>query len=292
MPLTMIRCTNPKCHFHNNLMGLPEGTPLFNCPLCGSKMEPAESKKRADDSTGSGHWLTEIAEDPELWIPDAEEAYPSVIAYKYRELRSYCREKRPYAALLSLKDNYEVLLRLEVLLAYAWAARNTDNAFKASTISLLTARGLLPETWLELASVIVKDLRKAGKQLPGSIPLEQLIRFYVREGIVNRFDEQIGQGAMKLSRDLKTNEEELGKSVRENIALLKEVFEAVGPQLRTQELYLKTDVETKKTSLFGADKACGLASSGIVYLRTGDIKPEICEDAHPLSVIHGWELCG
>ena len=74
MPLTMIRCTNPKCHFHNNLMGLPEGTPLFNCPLCGSKMEPAESKKRADDSTGSGHWLTEIAEDPELWIPDAEEA--------------------------------------------------------------------------------------------------------------------------------------------------------------------------------------------------------------------------
>ena len=276
-----IRCTNPQCDFYESKIKLSEGTPLFNCPLCGSEMEPAGSAIKADDSTGSKHWLTEIAEDPELWIPDAEEAYPSVIAYEYRKLRRYCREMKPYAVLLSLEDNFEVLLKLEVLLAYAWAAWNTDNAFEVSAASLLTAPGLSPKTWIKLASLVVKELRKTGKQLPGSIPLEQLIRLYTRGDIGNRSAVQIGQGAMNLSRDLKMNEEDdseaadlkaneekYSKNIRENVALLKAVYEAVDLQLRTQELYLKKETDTEKIALTGADKACGLASSGKVYLRT------------------------
>ena len=291
-----IRCTNPQCDFYESKIKLSEGTPLFNCPLCGSEMEPAGSAIKADDSTGSKHWLTEIAEDPELWIPDAEEAYPSVIAYEYRKLRRYCREMKPYAVLLSLEDNFEVLLKLEVLLAYAWAAWNTDNAFEVSAASLLTAPGLSPKTWIKLASLVVKELRKAGKQLPGSIPLEQLIRLYTRGDIGNRSAVQIGQGAMNLSRDLKMNEEDdseaadlkaneekYSKNIRENVALLKAVYEAVDLQLRTQELYLKKETDTEKIALTGADKACGLASSGKVYLRTGDIKSEIC--VYPFIVI-------
>ena len=291
-----IRCTNPQCDFYESKIKLSEGTPLFNCPLCGSEMEPAGSAIKADDSTGSKHWLTEIAEDPELWIPDAEEAYPSVIAYEYRKLRRYCREMKPYAVLLSLEDNFEVLLKLEVLLAYAWAAWNTDNAFEVSAASLLTAPGLSPKTWIKLASLVVKELRKAGKQLPGSIPLEQLIRLYTRGDIGNRSAVQIGQGAMNLSRDLKMNEEDdseaadlkaneekYSKNIRDNVALLKAVYEAVDLQLRTQELYLKKETDTEKIALTGADKACGLASSGKVYLRTGDIKSEIC--VYPFIVI-------
>ena len=317
-----IRCTNPQCDFYESKIKLSEGTPLFNCPLCGSEMEPAGSAIKADDSTGSEHWLTEIAEDPELWIPDAEEAYPSVIAYEYRKLRRYCREMKLYAALLSLEDNFEVLLKLEVLMAYAWAAWNTDNAFEVSAASLLTAPGLSPKTWIKLASLVVKELRKTGKQLPGSIPLEQLIRLYTRGDIGNRSAVQIGQGAMKLLRDLKaneeddseafnlktneddaskaadlkmneedaskaadlkTNEEKYRKIIRENVALLKAVYEAVDLQLRTQELYLKKEADTEEIYLTGADKACGLASSGKIYLRTGDIKSEIC--VYPFIVI-------
>ena len=317
-----IRCTNPQCDFYESKIKLSEGTPLFNCPLCGSEMEPAGSAIKADDSTGSEHWLTEIAEDPELWIPDAEEAYPSVIAYEYRKLRRYCREMKPYAVLLCLEDNFEVLLKLEVLLAYAWAAWNTDNAFEVSAASLLTAPGLSPKAWIKLASLVVKELRKAGKQLPGSIPLEQLIRLYTRGDIGNRSAVQIGQGAMKLLRDLKaneeddseafnlktneddaskaadlkmneeddseaadlkTNEEKYSKIIRENVALLKAVYEAVDLQLRTQELYLKKEADTEEIYLTGADKACGLASSGKIYLRTGDIKSEIC--VYPFIVI-------
>ena len=291
-----IRCTNPQCDFYESKIKLSEGTPLFNCPLCGSEMEPAGSAIKADDSTGSKHWLTEIAEDPELWIPDAEEAYPSVIAYEYRKLRRYCREMKPYAVLLCLEDNFEVLLKLEVLLAYAWAAWNTDNAFEVSAASLLTAPGLSPKAWIKLASLVVKELRKAGKQLPGSIPLEQLIRLYTRGDIGNRSAVQIGQGAMKLLRDLKaneeddseaadlkTNEEKYSKIIRENVALLKAVYEAVDLQLRTQELYLKKEADTEEIYLTGADKACGLVSSGKIYLRTGDIKSEIC--VYPFIVI-------
>lgn len=285
MPLTMIRCTNPKCHFHNNLIGLPEGTPLFDCPLCGAKMQPGESAESAFESPAPKHWLVEIADNPELWIRDAEDEYPSVIAYEYRSLRKYCREKQPYAVLLCLKDNFEALLKLEVLLAFSWAARNTNDAFELSTVSRLMTPNPSLGTWLELASVVVKDLRKVGLQLPASIPLDKLRKLYISKDIVNWRNSQIGHGAMKISDD-----EEFIEDIRAKTALLRDMYEAVNPQLRKQELYLKEKSSAKETDLTGADMARGLPVTGEVYLRTGDIKPDLC--VHPFIVIRKHEKKG
>ena len=150
MSSIQIRCTNSSCHFYSNFMPWPEGVPLTVCPICGSAMEPSVSTKGngAEAVNAPGRWLEEIADDPDFWVPGAEDAYPSVTAHEYRRLQEYCRKEEPYAVLLSLKDNFEALLKLEVLLAYAWAAKNMDEAFEAQTVSLLTTPNLSLGAWM------------------------------------------------------------------------------------------------------------------------------------------------
>ena len=161
-----IRCTNPQCDFYESKIKLLEGVALFDCPLCGSKMVSAETGEKPKDSSAPVHWLEEIALDPALWIPDAENAYPAVIAYEYGRLRNLCREKKPYAVLLCLKDNYETLLKFETLLAFAWVSRKFEGPVGALMVGELTAPIATAQRWPKLASGLVKNLRKAGGQLP------------------------------------------------------------------------------------------------------------------------------
>ena len=283
-----IRCTNASCHFHNYTMPWPEGLPLTACPICGSAMEPAAGMTGIGEHTMDepDHWLAKIAEDTECWIPDAEKAYPSVIAHEYRSLRDYCRNKEPYAVLLSLKDNFEALLKLEVLLAYAWAARNTDEAFEAQTVSLLTTPNLSLGAWLELASVLGKGLKNTGAGLPDSIPLEKLRKRYLKAEVVNWRNSKLGHGAMGMSED-----EEFRLDIREKILLLKDLLLSVDSCLRDQELYLPGEGEgSGEISLTGADRARGLERSGSVYFRTRGGEIAFCTD--PFIVIRRHEKRG
>ncbi len=293
MDILYLRCSNAECHFHNYLITWPDNRPLNPCPLCQSPMDKvkspgsiAESPGSAVESPGSAvenpgsavespgsemndreDWLSVLAKDENLWISDAETSYPAVIAYEYRTLRRFCGEKRAYAVLLSLKDNFEALLKLEVLLAFAWAAQNGDEVFESRTISQLMVPNPSLGTWLSLASVILKDLRKAGMELPACIPLDKIRKEYDRKGIVNWRNEKIGHGAMSLSED-----EEFRKDIREKIEILKKLLESIDEQLREQELYLPMDTAGEGTELIltGADMARGLARSGFVCFRTRD----------------------
>ena len=276
-----IRCTNASCHFHNYIIPWPEGLPLTACPICGSAMEPDADMTGFGENTmdAAGHWLAQIAGETEYWLPDTEKAYPSVIAHEYRSLRKYCRNKEPYAVLLSLKDNFEAILKLEVLLAYAWAARNTNETFEAQTVSLLTTPNLSLGAWMELASVLGKRLKKVRAGLPDAIPLEKLRKRYLKAEVVNWRNSKLGHGAMGISED-----EEFRHDIREKILLLKDLLLSVDSFLRNQELYLPGDREgSGEISLTGADRARGLERSGSVYFRTRNGETEFCVD--PFIVI-------
>lgn len=283
-----IRCTNSSCHFYRNFMSWPEGVPLTVCPICGSSMELAVGMKDIGEEAmdASGHWLVQIADNTEHWIPYAEKAYPSVIAHEYRSLREYCRREEPYAVLLSLKDNFEALLKLEVLLAYAWAAKNTDEAFEAQTVSLLTTPNLSLGAWMELALVLGKGLKKVGAGLPDAIPLEKLRRRYQKAEVVNWRNSKLGHGAMGMSED-----EEFRHDIRDKIMLLKSLLLSVDSYLRDQELYLPGEGEGGgEISLTGADRARGLERRSSVYFRTRDRETEFCTD--PFIVIRRHEKRG
>lgn len=226
-----LRCSNTECPLHEKLMQWPAGVPLVPCPLCNSEMEVA----------GESHWLVELANDEKYWITDAEEAYPAVIAYEYRNLRKFCREKQSYAVLLSLKDNFEALLKLEVLLAFAWAAQNGDEVFESQTVSQLMTPNLSLGAWVYLASVIRKDLNKAGMELPEAIPLEKVRKAYSDKEIVNWRNEKLGHGAMGMEED-----NDFRQDILKRVKDLRDVFGIVDEALREQELILVDEEDVPK----------------------------------------------
>jgi len=120
-----------------------------------------------------------------------------------------------------------------VLLAFAWAAWCGDDVFEKQTISRLMTPNPSLGTWVELASVILKDLKKAEMKLPDYIPLEKIRIEYEKKNIVNWRNEKIGHGAMSLSED-----EEFQKDIREKVMILKGLYEIADKELRDQELYL------------------------------------------------------
>ena len=290
-----LKCINMKCHFHNNPMPWPESTQPIQCPVCRSNMEIVEGtddRKETEDTLG---WLRSLAESEEYWIVEAETAYPSVVAYEYRNLRHFCREGHAFAVLLSLKDNFEALLKLEVLLAFAWAAWYGDDVFEKQTISRLMTPNPSLGTWVELASVILKDLKKAEMELPACIPLEKIRIEYEKKNIVNWRNEKIGHGAMSLSED-----EEFQKDIREKVMILKGLYGIVDMELREQELYLPAKCVsgyvpvTQNTEgeliLTGADMARGLSRVGAVHFRQKGGEVAFCVD--PFITIRRHEKNG
>ncbi|MBQ6024116.1 MAG: tetratricopeptide repeat protein [Lachnospiraceae bacterium] len=252
-----IRCTNRSCYFHSKYIPWPVNTPLMPCQLCGSDMEQLK------DSENELGWLLKIADDEDKWALDVENTFPAVLAYEYKCLKEYCKKEEPFAVLLSIKDNFEALLKFEVLLAYAWAVKNTNDAFKAGTISSIATPNLTFGAWIKLASIIVRDLKKVNLQLPDIIPLDSLRKIYIEEKIVNWRNANIGHGAMAIVTD-----EEFREDIHDKILLLKEIYDNYGHEFEAQKIYLKDDInEDLDFSLMGADRARGLEHTGKVYFR-------------------------
>lgn len=284
MGIVYLKCQNAACHFHRNLMTWPEGMPSILCPICNSRMEVTKSVGQSTE------WLPALAEDENYWVSEAETVYPAVVAYEYRNLRRFCRESQAYAVLLSLKDNFEALLKLEVLLAFAWAAQNGTEVFESQTISQLMTPNPSLGTWLSLASVILKDVRRAGMVMPECIPLDKIRREYERESIVNWRNEKIGHGAMGLSED-----SEFREDIREKVEILKKLFNSIDRQLREQELFLPMKENGKSGGrseliLTGADMARGLSVNGNVQFRSKDRRLEFYVD--PFIIIRRHEKNG
>ena len=275
-----IRCTSNTCHFHTNYISWPENIPLMDCQICGSKMEPVGAIENA-----SG-WLSRIAEDENIWLKEVETKFPAVLAYEYRSLRDYCRKEEPYAVLLSIKDNFEALLKFEVLLAYAWTAKNTSEEFMASTASLLMTPNLTLGAWIGLAAVIARNFKQEHLQLPGIFPLDAIRKKYTDEKIVNWRNVYIGHGAMGMETD-----EGFRQDIQEKILLLKDIYTSFFSEFKSQRLYLKPDDDSLlELPLVGADYARGLECGGQVYFRSGDISLAFSVD--PFLVIRKHQSKG
>ena len=264
----LLKCSNKECVLFNTIMLQQPDNPIMRCPVCGYPMKVVTNQKKAE-----AHWLEEIAADKSYWLSDAEKLFPSVIAHEYSMLRKYCRQKEPYAVLLSLKDNFESLLKLEVLLAYAWGAHLNDEQFVSSTISLLTTPNLSMGAWLELASILIKRLRETGEKLPEVIPLEQLRKSYARFEVVNWRNTLIGHGAMGMD-----DSEEFREEIKNKLRALNSIFEKLGEKIRQQELYFfckdaafgEDTVSKEPIVLIGSDMARGLPGYGEIRFRSKD----------------------
>ena len=88
----------------------------------------------------TAYWLKEIADEEDLWADDAIYHWPSIVAYEYSCLHDKCRKEQPYGVYFCIKDNFESFLKLEVLLAYAWADEKMDERFRNEILCQISKR--------------------------------------------------------------------------------------------------------------------------------------------------------
>ncbi len=157
-----MKCPREGCHWNKMVIPMPEGS---SCALCNSKMI-------ASDET---NWLKEYGLD-DKWLADATEKWPCVLAFEYQRLRRLCLDSNSYGVLLCLKDNFEAILKFEVLISFAWARNIGNESIEKDVISRITTPNLSFGSWRALARDIITGLKKSGIVLPKSIPLDTVKR--------------------------------------------------------------------------------------------------------------------
>ena len=281
----IINCKNPDCIHFTKPIEFNKSNLLEECPICHSSLAfrySAIQKK---------HWLTELYEDETYWLDNVENAYPAILAYEYNCLRSLCKDGQPYGVLLSLKDNFESLLKLEVLLACAWACTNTEESVIHNAVAQLMKPNPSLGLWHDTASVIQKELRRAGYVLPEVIPLETIRKQYIKHEIIKWRNTKIGHGAMELSED-----ESFIEDIKKKTKCLRDIYAKIDVFLKNQEFYIaddnasEHDLENNIYSLTGFRRARLLEKEGSVYFRDRTSKNSFCID--PFIVIRKHEKNG
>ena len=208
-------------------------------------------------------WLNDIYENNDFWVEGAEENYPCLISFEYRRLREFCKDSNAYALRFCLNENFESLLKFETLISYAWAVSNMEVAFVEKTVAMITKESR-PSfgTWIELAGILIRDLKKAGAELPDSIPLQEIVDLYKDNEIVNWRNENIGHGIMGFEED-----EDFRNDTESYLKVYHSILSRIDIKLKEQRLFILDD--RNLIELTGADNAKNFLNDGKVMLKIG-----------------------
>ncbi len=261
-----MRCPNNDCMWSKLAIPMPVGS---ICALCHSEMIPVEDI----------NWLKNISDDNNGWIENADKNWPSVLAFEYNRLRSLCSEKNSYGVMLCLKDNFEALLKFEILIAFAWLKNRCDEKFEREVLSQITAPNLSFGSWRALARIIVEGSKRFNYILPEYIPLEKVWLLFSNSkmDIVNWRNEKIGHGVLGFEED-----ELFKKDITEKIGWFRSIAGELDAYLQKQNLYLRCN-DGSIEELLGAEKARNLPNGGKVYVKIAgesideiELDPFIC----------------
>lgn len=143
------------------------------------------------------------------------EKYPAIIAHEYKRLLDLIECNKIYGAFLQIKDMYEVLLKLPVLLVVAEINNKIEKSdLENKLLGQVLIKPLSMGDWLEIATKIKSDsLCKNDKVL--NIILE-IINVINKNQIVKWRNDNIGHGALALNDDVFHNE------IKRNLDIIKE----------------------------------------------------------------------
>lgn len=118
-------------------------------------------------------WLKKISEDKSNWNEElfGENRWPVPISCNYKRLYEIASEGNVYGCLLQIKDLYEILMRIPVIMALIYLDNNyVDELVKEKNIlKKLILQPLTIGGWDELANSILKGTKRKYYQLPDSI---------------------------------------------------------------------------------------------------------------------------
>ncbi len=215
-----------------------------------------------------------LADHGQLWVPAVwaeDSVYPPVIAHEYRSLYELIRQGQTFGAMLQIKDLFEVLLKLPVLLTaslvYENYMRQVSESGKKLLISLLE-KPLSLGDWERIANTIRKDKISMPELQP---ILADICLIYSRYGITEWRNDTIGHGALACDLD-----ERFKEDLEQKISLFFAHFNSA--DLRGSYAKIRFFMRGREQEdLVGPNKACH-----IPHLQTDDLCFRL-EDGAPHS---------
>ncbi len=177
-------------------------------------------------------WYIKAAEDKSLWNENIFTSDMRLIKHEYLRLQTLLKNGQIFGVLLEIKDIFELLLKLPVLLfASKFYNQKTRDINQNKILMQLIMKPISLGDWHSIANLIAKS-KNIDSDDTILIILKTILKIYNKNNIVNWRNSVIGHGALMLETDKLFIKDLLMK-----IALLKEFFDVCQKEL----LLLKTD---------------------------------------------------
>lgn len=164
---------------------------------CGAQLE----RKEAFDP-GAEDWTTALVETETLWHPMEADRYPAIVESEYLRVRELLESSHPFGAMLQLRDLFEILIRLPVLI-HACRLFHADDRSEPDKRTLLTL--LQPDRPLSLGGVhhLAGQILAESDRLDPSLRelLDEIHGRYARSDIPRWRNHEIGHGALRHETD-------------------------------------------------------------------------------------------
>jgi len=194
-------------------------------------------------------WYIQAAQNDDLWNTPILSSDLHLVVHEYKRLKSLLQEGKTFGVLLEIKDIFELILKLPILLfASKFYNQTSRNINENKVLMQLISKPISLGDWEQIAILILKNEELNTKD-PIYIILLTIKELYKKYKLVNWRNNEIGHGALSLE----TNEKFI-KDLVDKIRIMKTFFDSCQSEL----LSLQVDRENSQ-----------LQSNGLVY----DLKP-------------------
>ena len=241
---------------------------------------------------GTG-WLKEIEANDDNWVDVTElNCVPTPIVYAYDRLRTLAREGNVYGTILEIKDFFELIIKLPVVISFMFIDKNGIDVEDDTILNLVRAfigKPLSMGDWASLSKSIAKSVEKKNISLPE--PLVHIlneshklfgedIKGSDKNNIVHWRNVVVGHGSLKLEED-----ESYKIEISFIVNMIKEYF--LGESSSITDSYSKIHILLDGTRLSGFD-----GYDRLVEVKKNDLSIRIEEELLTNDMINNYAESG
>ena len=187
-------------------------------------------------------WYVMAAEDASLWNETIFSSDIRLVKHEYKRLRTLLHNGQIFGVLLEIKDIFELLLKLPVLLfASKFYNQKTRDIDQNKILMQLIIKPISLGDWQSIANLITKS-KSIDPRDNVMVVLKTILKIYNKNSLVNWRNSVIGHGALMLETD-----ERLIEDLLKKIGILKEFFDTCQKEL------LSFRVDREKARLYSED---------------------------------------
>ncbi len=252
----------------------------YFCPVCNKELFLLNNKLicpgedcRFQSVIGDLHfsqvpWNLQKYRDSSLWNYDAFVSYPYFIAMEYNRLYNLMHDNKLYGVLFQVKDIFEVLLKLPVLLIVNKYCTNKKRSKKEEEIIFgLLAKKLALGHWFNIAKSCL-NLDDGSEVMT---ILKNVVSIYKNNDITNWRNDTIGHGALMFDDTQNFRNDLVNK-----LLLIKIHLDECEKQYKSLDLTYKTNGKITKLVGCSLDKAL-LRNKGKIFFNNDGKKCEITD---------------